>query len=162
MTIGQQLDAIRAAVEGWAAPHLGVVRVAGDLTDAQWLLAAKGPGPQVMILWDGETTRGDVEEASMVDRSFLILISRGRGLAANPSAARVTGTAEMPTPLYDLIEGLREVLRGLEFEPQSSTATTEIRPRYESFRPSDLLRENGLLDGHEARLTIGTLLPLPS
>lgn len=162
MTIAAQMEVIETAVAAWAGPLNGAVRTAGDLTDVQWLLKATGDGPQVVILWDGETTRGEAEELSMVDRSFLIFISRGRGLALDSGAARTRGTAEQPTPLYDLIEGLREVLRGIEFEAADSDATTEIRPRYESFKPSDLLRDNGLLDGHEARITIGTRIPIPS
>jgi hypothetical protein len=76
-----------------------------------------------MVLFQGEAKRGELEEAGFMDRTFMVIVSTGRGFVMPSDGLRETGGHK---PISDLLEEARQVLRGIQF----SSDTTEVTPDY--------------------------------
>lgn len=162
MTIAAQLLAVRAALTAWARSLGGTVEIAGDPFHLLGLLQNKPGGLRVAILFQGETKRGEYEEAGLVDRNFSLVLSRGRGLAIEPADSLVATTPNAGgTPLFDLVEQARDLIRGLQFEntlviPLASL-TTEVTPNY--LGSETFAVEGRPIDAYQLNFQIGTQLP---
>lgn len=130
-SISNQAGQIQAVLDGWAAPKGGSAQVASNLTD-KWLQSYQSSQkPLILITYTGEQSRGDFSVANRnhrVDRSWSVLIKRGRGFSANrgDSLNKTVGSIE---PFYDSVEAIRELLRCMV------GISEEIPIDYKSIRP---------------------------
>lgn len=90
----------------------------------------------------------------MEDRTYQVIVSRGKSAGLERSASVAKGTAETPA-LWDLVEEVRDVMRGLSF----STETTEVTLDYRGWEPLDLGPEAPLIDAYALTFSLGTQLP---
>lgn len=156
MTIAAQLLQVAAALDAWARAleKGGYSEVASDPFHLLGLLSLKPGNVRATVLFTTETKRGEHEEASMVDRSFAVIISRGRGMTLEPSASLVKGNAG-GQPLFGLVESARDVVRGLSF----ASETTEVTPNYTG---TEIFAVDGkAIDAYQLNFQIGTILPVP-
>lgn len=156
MTIAAQLNQVATALDAWAKEHGGTAEVAADPFHLFALLGNKPGGVRAVVLFAGEAKRGEYEEQGAVDRSFGVIISRGRGFTLDPSASLVKG-AGGGEPLYDLIEEARQLIRRISFDAE----TTEVTPNYlgcDLFPAS----EGKPVDAYQLNFSIGTQLPVAS
>lgn len=154
MTISAQLKQVAAALQTWAVQKGGSAEIAGDPFHLLSLLQHKPGSVRAAVLFAAETKRGEFEEASMVDRGFTVVISRGRGLAAVPTDSLVKGQGD-GQPLFDLVEEARQIIRGLSF----SADTTEVTPNYTGCEPFAV--DGKAIDAYQLSFQIGTQLPEP-
>jgi hypothetical protein len=103
-------------------------------------------------MFQGEQKRGEHEEAGVVDRTFWVVISRGRGMKVDPGMSLVEDVAGGP-PMFELVEAAREVLRGLTFDSE----TTEESIDYKSCEP--FVIDGFLQDAYKLEFSIGCQLP---
>lgn len=152
MTIAEQIKLVKKALEDWGGGAKATVAIAQHPIDFFTQLRT-GPGKlRAVIMFRGEDKRGEYEEAGVVDRKFWIGLSRGKGLQLNQAEALIDESGAGPA-LYDLIEEVRQVVRGLEFAQD----TTEVTPDYKGFNPFEV--EGWLLDAYNLEFWIGTQLP---
>lgn len=153
MTIAEQLNQVADALKTWAAAQGGTAEVAADPFHLLAMLQHKPGSVRAVVLFGGEQKRGEFEETGAVDRGFSVILSRGRGFTAEPSASLVKGAAG-GRPLFDLVEEARQQIRGLSFAEE----TTEVTPNYlgcELF-PS---AEGKAVDAYQLNFQIGVQLP---
>jgi hypothetical protein len=152
MTIAEQLTMIREALDAWVRPLAGAARIAEDAVSLVGMLATAPGSPRALVLFDGEAKRGDIDELGRVDRRFLVVISRGRGLV-DATEARLVETKIAGKPLFDLVEESREIVRAIRFDAE----TTEVIPSYVATRRTEL--DGLLVDAYQIEFSIGTQLP---
>ena len=152
MKISEQLKAVRDALADWAREHGGQVFVAADPYHLVTLLRETPKAIRCVVMFHGETKRGDYEERGAVDRTFWVVCTRGQGLKLEPGASLVDGVAG-GLPLFDLVEEARQIIRGIQF----SADTTEVTPNYLGVEPFST--EGYLVDAYRLEFSIGTQLP---
>ena len=153
MTIADQLKQIRAAFEAWARGNRGQVAIVEDLGELVERLRATPSAPRAYVVFHQEGKRGEFEESGMVDRTFWVTLTRGKGLALETGASLVTGVAG-GKPMYDLLEEARETIRALSFDPE----TTETSVDYKGARPLELDGQTST-DAMRLEFTLGCQLP---
>lgn len=113
MTIADQLLLIRAGLYQWATALGGMAQICSDMHH-MWMQAwVKSDTPRLLICYVGEDIRGPFSIAAAthrVDRTFNVMITRGRGFnpARGDSLVQTVGDAE---PLFKLVEEVRELIR---------------------------------------------------
>jgi hypothetical protein len=115
LSIKSCMDIIAGQLQRYAQDNQGIINVASDL-EHSWRLAANDTvNPKFIIVFTGEEIRGDFAVAAInhrVDRHFALIVSRGRGMEQDRAKSlwKDSGNAK---PLYDIVEGARDVIRGL-------------------------------------------------
>jgi hypothetical protein len=164
VTIKDQLELVEAQFDGWAKEHSGRVLIATDPADVFTRLTDKPGGVCAFVLFQNEEKFGEYEELGMVNRTYLVIVSRGRGLELDPATNLVRGRAGGP-PLFDLIESARQLLRACDFTPPQDEQhhdpeNAECVPDYKGARPwrgaADLP-----LDAYELEFSVLTQLEPP-
>ncbi len=150
MTIAEQLNFIADALKPWAEETKTRIEIALDPLHVIGLISTAPGAARVILMFDGEDKRGEFEESGRVDRKFLLVVSRGRGLTLQPGDALTQGVAG-GKPLYDLIEEAREMVRALRFDE------AETIPNYLATRRLTL--GDNLVDAYQIEFSIGTQLP---
>lgn len=153
MKISEILEAMRIALAEWAKPLKGTVQVAGDPFHLFSLLAAKPGSVRVCLLADSGQKRGEYEEAGQEDSAFVVVVSRGRGFPLDPGASLQTGSAG-GAPLFDLVEQIRDVVRGIDVDPEATEFTFDFK-RWGKYSPPF----ESLTDAYQLEFTIGRQLP---
>ena len=155
MTIAAQLGVVRAALAAWALNHRGTAAIAGDPVHLFSLLRSGVPGAvRALVIFQDELKRGEIEEAGFVDRTYVVIVSRGRGFTIEPSDSLVK-TVGSGEALYDLVEGVRDVLRDLQFGDD-----TEDRPDVKKITLFSMAEQ--LTDAYQIEFTIGCQLAVPA
>lgn len=152
MTIKDQANQVRTALGDWARTHGGRAEIAGDLAALFTLLQGRFAGLMVVILFNGEPKRGEYEESGIVDRTFTVVLSRGRGFAQGGDSFTQGQAGE--APLFDVAEEAREVVRALEF----SEATTEVAVDYKGLQLFEWPTDRPV-DAYQFTFSVGTQLP---
>jgi len=152
MTIVAQLKQVRDAFAAWAQGNSGVVAIAADPYQLVVLLRTASKAMSAVVMFHGETKRGEYEERGAVDRTFWVVITRGQGLKLEPGANLIAGVAD-GKPLFDLVEEARETIRHLSFDD----ATTEVTPNVTEISPFNT--EGFLMDAYKIVFSIGVQLP---
>lgn len=153
MTIAEQMTGILASLETWTESNKGSIHIAGDGVELIEMLAMKPGAFRVVLFFRDELPRGTFDECGKVDRTFLVVISRGRGLTIARDQ-NLVGQSSGGRPLFELAEECREVCRGYVTEPE-----TEERPvTYKGLRP---FAQSGelIMDALQIEFSIGTLIP---
>lgn len=149
------LTTVEAALQTWAATYKGDAEVAGDAAHAFAILAAKPAGVRAIVWIGSETKRGEHEEASVVDCSLNVIITRGKSLKLRLGDTHVSTTGGNH-PLIDLVEEARDVVRGISLP----TDETEVTLDYKGFEY--LADTEGPIDGYQLNFSIGNLMGAPS
>lgn len=151
MTIAAQMKLIRDTLAAAVRPDGGTVFVAGDPYQLVTMLRETTKGVRVGVLFSSEEKRGDYEERGAVDREFWVIASRGQGLKLEPGASLVDGAAG-GRPLFDIMETLRQAIRGISFDAE----TTEVTPDFRGIKTFNT--EGYLVDAYQLTFTIGSQL----
>lgn len=138
MSIVDQLNAIKDALGDWARIYKGEVFIGADTGHVLTQIINKPGMVQAYVMLPSEDPYGEHEEAGMVLRTFLVVISRGRGLALDPGTnlLKQVGSQE---PLYDIIENARDILRHMEMAVDEDMGHDAMNAEqvlaYRGFRP---------------------------
>jgi hypothetical protein len=127
MTIAAQANSLVTALNGWVRQHKGFVKLAGDEADLFTVLGAQPGAVRVGVMFDEETPTGE-NLLGYVDRKFVVAVSRGKGFFVDEAHA-LAGAAVNETPLFLLVEEVREVLRSLRFDLVDS-GVSDCAPDY--------------------------------
>lgn len=155
MRIADQLKDITAALNDWAETEGGSAAVARDKVHLWDLLTLKPGAPRAVVLFWSEKLRGDFGNMALlgrVDRTFLVIVSRGRGFKLNPGDSLTEG-AGGGKAMFDLVEGARDVIRALQLDPN----TTERPVDFKGIDPFDA-GEELRVDAYQIEFSIGTQL----
>ncbi len=156
MKISEQLLAFEAALAPFCATQGGDAKVASDPVNLFELLAEKPGSLRVAILFNTEDKRGEYEESGGVDRHFLFVITRAKGLTLNPADSLIRGAAG-GMPMFDLVENVRDTVRGLTIV-SADNPDTEGTPNYLGAKP--YVTPNGILtDAMQLEFALGCQLP---
>lgn len=156
MTSKDFITRIRDQIRLWLTEPGGEVEIAGDAVDLFGMLSAQPGGLRVVVWVAREQKRGEYEESGLVDRTVHIFVSRGRGFTLQPSDGLVRATAGARKPLYDLVEEVRDLVRGIDLDAE----TTEVTLDYKGFQPFDLPTERPV-DAYQIEFSCGVQLPAP-
>jgi len=156
MRTSDQLKQIKDALELYlieaGSGHAVVAQDPYQIVD----ILRQSPGQiKAVVMYHSEVKRGEFEEAGFVDRTFWVVISRSRGLKLEPGASLTDGVSGGPA-MFDIVDDARDVLRGLEFAPE----TTEVHIDYKGAEPFSV--EGYLTDAYKLEFSIGTQLPEPT
>jgi hypothetical protein len=119
--IADVLQTVKTALEDWVRRHRGSVEIAGDQDHLFALLEASPGFVRASIMLRREAKRGEYEEAGMIDLTFIVVISRGRGFSATTSDTLVKDTS-LGAPLFTVAEEARDVVRSITF-PEKTEQT---------------------------------------
>jgi len=154
MTTKDFILRIRDDLRSWASAQGGTVEIAGDAVDVFGMLQTKPGGLRAVVWIAREAKRGEFEEAGLVDRTVHVFVSRGRGFALQPSDTLIRPTGGAAKPLYDLVEEVRDVVRGIDM----NTETTEVTLDYRGFRPFEMPTDRPV-DAYQLEFMCGVQLP---
>lgn len=154
MKISAQAKVIRDGVADWARTRNGSVEIALDLNHLFALLSIKPGGFRAAVIWDRQEKRGEHEEASMVDNFFRVYLSFGRNLKLEKGSALTDG-AEGGAPFADLIEELRDTLRGLAAFDDSTEQTLDFKGAWKATDAHPEL----LVDSWYCEVSLGGIIP---
>lgn len=155
MKFSALLNTVQAALQTWAATYGGTAEVAGDAVTAFQVLANKPQGVRCVVWLSAEEKRGEFEEASMVDERLQVIVSRGRTMKLRLGDSQVNSIAG-ETPLIDLVEEARDVVRGISLPADE----TEVTLDYQGF---DFVRDSeGPQDAYQLSFSVGNLMGVPS
>lgn len=158
MTIKEQLLIVRDRFAAWAQGNSGTVAVASDPYHIVFLLTESPGAMKACVMFHSELKRGEYEESGMVDRTFWVVISRGKGMKIEPGASLTQGVSGSAKAMFDLVEEGRELIRAISFEgPTDLPLTTEVTPNYKGAEP--FVMEGYLTDAYRLEFSIGCQLP---
>jgi hypothetical protein len=120
MTISELTLALREALEAWAQPYGGTVRIARGPSDVVSSLEVKPGAPLVSILFEADTPSTQ-DETGRIDRKFKIVLTLPDSLALRRGDA-LAETTDQPVSPFDLVEESREVVRQLELCTDGTSA----------------------------------------
>lgn len=144
---------MEAALKSWADTHGGKVHIAGDPLHLFALLGDKPGGVRVAVLVRDGLKRGEYEEAGHEDVTYLVVLSRGKGFTMERGDNLVRGSGG-GAPLYDLVEEARDVVRGINLDPETTEATFDFKRFGPYQNPFEILA-----DAYELEFSIGRQLP---
>jgi len=153
MTIAEQTIAIVAGLAAWASANSGRAFPASDVVDVFEQLRAKPGAPSCAVLFWSEDPRDNFELLGRVDRTFKIIVSRGRGFKLQTGESLTDGASGGP-PMFDLVEEAREVARNLRGDLPGEEAV----PIYKGCGPFEA--SGLLLDAYEIRISFPNQLPV--
>ena len=113
-SVSEQAVAIRDRLMEWASPLGGTAAVVSNLKDLWSQVYQSSNKPTVYVCYMGEKARGPFSLAnalSRVDRSWSVLIKRGRGFYSVRGDSLSANKQEIP--FYDCVEQVREQLRSM-------------------------------------------------
>lgn len=114
LTIGHVAAEIGEALENWATPKGGRVKVVVNLRHLWEEIYQVGDVPTVLVCYVGETPRGSFDEQDFwhrVDRQWSVVVMRGHGFTRNLMPDKVGETT--PEPFYDTVEQVRDLVRSM-------------------------------------------------
>lgn len=152
MTIAECLRRVRDELAEWMLETGGTAEVATDAVHLVTLLSSKPGAARAAVLFDGEELRGDLDTLGRVDRRFLVVVSRGRGLLLDSGDRLTAVVGAGGKPLFDLVEEAREVVRLIRFDE----GTTEVVPRVSGIRRVEM--EGMLVDAYQIEFSLGVQL----
>jgi hypothetical protein len=156
-TISLQLKTIKSFLNAWAREEGGVCEIAHDLSE-MWLIAFRSSKvPRCILCCVGEDVRGDFTIAAptgRVDRQFVCLVTRGKGMTADRGDTLVDAVGDI-RPFYDILEEARDIIRALVLD----TTTQETPIDYKGFKSA--LPDDVPMDAYMIEFSIGTQLAIP-
>lgn len=161
MTVTAQLELIRDKIrELWGTEGRRPVEIASDPMHLFGMFADTAPnGARAVVMFTGEQKRGDYEEIGAVDRSFLVVITSGRGMVDKGDATRA-GVGY--TPLYSIFESARQAVRAIEW-PVREEGQAGCLEGIADYKSAGIfqLPDGRPVDAMQMEFSIGVLLPTP-
>ena len=158
MTIKEQLLIVRDRFAPWARANGAKVEVASDPYHIVYLLVQAPGAMRACVMFHSDAKRGEYEESGMVDRTFWVVVSRGKGMKIDPGASLTEGVSGGGKAMFDLVEEARELIRGISFEGETDfPRTTEVTPNFKGAEPFAI--EGYLTDSYRLEFSIGVQLP---
>lgn len=153
MKIREQIERVLKSVGPWAQGEKGTAEIASDPFHLFGILMENPGGLRVLVMFKEETKRGDFEELGVVDRSFTVVLSRTKPMFVNAAEGLIKPSAGGKA-MFDLVEGCRDVIRGVQFDE----GTTEVTPDFRSAGPMPM-PDGVVSDAFAIEFGIGTQLP---
>lgn len=161
-TIKGQLRIIQAGLADWVTANKAAFEIAHDPYHLFALIRTGGNRARVIAMFRGEKKRGEHEEAGLMDRTFVLVVTKGKSLVL---AGDATFAQEGDKPLYDLLDEARDIVRGLKFstdqEVAEQTNDTEQYPDCQGIEPF-AVPDGWLVDAYQIEFSIGTQLDAPN
>jgi hypothetical protein len=157
--IAQQLLAIHDACQLYAQQlDSGNAFVCSDLVHLWSKFWDKSQGTKILIMYNGEDIRGPFGTASVlgrVDRKFLVVVSRGRGMVVGDRGFPLYQTYQNEQPLFTTVEQVRDVLRTITFDPGWCENPNDYKGIMPFVGPREII-----VDAYSIEFSIGTQLPV--
>jgi hypothetical protein len=153
MKISTQLEELRLRLEEWATPLGGVASAVSNLRELWNQASLSTQKPRVMVCYMGERIRGpfaDAAIAGMVDRTWNVAITRGRGFSSSRGES-LTKTVGNMDPFPDSVEAVRDIIRNVEGISQEQPID------FKGIKPIQL--GNLVIDGYLIEFTTANILP---
>jgi hypothetical protein len=151
-TIGSQLKTIQGALSDFASEDGGVAYIARDLRH-MWQVAMQRTNTlSVIVAYNGEDARVNYEGGQVtgrVDRHFIVLLTRGRGMQQDRSLD-LTDQVGNARPLYDLVDQATDIVRALVFDPYWVERTIYFN------RVQPVQLSEAIMDAYQVEFSIGS------
>lgn len=158
-SIAAQLKTIKGIFDIYCTTNKGAAFICSDLVHLWKLLFDNSQGLKILIMFNGETIRGEFGIAAQmgrVDRQFVVVVSRGRCLTPNdPGKALVNDDFNAP-PLFELVEEIRDVCRAIIFDAN----WTERPVDFSNVIPFPTEHTGRIVDAYQISFSVGTQLQL--
>jgi hypothetical protein len=157
-TIAQQMQEIIGALKPAAQAHGGDAFVCSDLVHLWKQLFDKSNSEKVLLMYNGEQIRGEFGIAAClgrVDRQFIVVVSRGRGLTVERGTPLIDQN-QNADPMFTVVEGYRDIIRGLVTDP----IWTEYPVDYIGIIPFPTGNPGLVVDAYQIQFSIGSQLQL--
>ena len=159
MKIADQLAGIRNVFDLWLqdSEHKGKVFICSDLYHLWGILFDNVETLKVLVMYNGETQRTTFPGGALtarVDRRFLVVISRGRGLSVVDRGLPLVASYQNARPLFDIVDEARDVCRGLIWD----AAFTERPTDFDGIRPFNTEGSGMIVDAYQIEFHVGTQL----
>lgn len=158
MTISDQLLAIQAALAAYCdSQGKGQAVICSDFAH-YWEALLQGPQTlRCLIVFGGEVPRETFDGGSItnrVDRKFHIAVTRARGFNLARGDTLVTQT-QQGDPLFDIAEDVRDLCRGILFDPGSAERPTE----YKGIEAMAQAQFGQIVDAYQVTIQTGVDIP---
>ena len=154
ITISEEANLLKDALDAWATLYGGEARVVSNLRDMWQQASTSSQTPNILICYNGEVSRGSFSQQAVwhrVDRQWLVAVTKGRGYYANRGDS-LSDASATEMPLYDVIENVRDTIRGL-LTISEETPTVD----YKSIKPMQL--GNLVVDGYQIEFSTANDIP---
>lgn len=159
VTIASQLQIIHDKLQLYVQQlDAGNAFVCSDLAHLWAKFWDKSQGTKILIMYNGEDVRGPFGTASVlgrVDRRFIVVVSRGRGLEVTERGRPLYQTYQNEQPLFTTVEEVRDLCRTLQFDPQWCEEPIDYKGVLAFATPPGLI-----VDAMQIEFTVGTQLPV--
>jgi len=157
-SIADQMNQIIGVLKTAAQDNGGDAFIANDLVHMWKQLFDKSNAEKVLLMYNGEQVRGEFGIAAplgRVDRQFIVVVSRGRSLMVERGSP-LTNQNQNAIPLFTVVEGYRDIIRGLILDPQ----WTEYPIDYQGVMPFPVGDGGPIIDALQIQFSVGTQLSL--
>lgn len=137
MTIREQIEFVRGALADWATTWSAEAKLAADRSDVFRQLVGGPDRSHCYVYFEGEEPVEAYRASGGVERTILVVLSRGRGLSLDDAGNLVCGPPG-EQPLFDLVEACRDILATLNFVPTQNKHANDrdqVLPTYGGIRP---------------------------
>ena len=161
MSITDQLQLMYDTLNDWAGEGNAqnyAVQIVPDLAHMWYALLNTSQSSQILIMYNGEQIRGEfgiAAQLARVDRRFVVVVSRGQSLTF-PLSQQYLKPTQNAVPLYNDVETIRDIVRGLQFDP----VTTERPVDYMGIVPFATDGSGKVMDAMQIELSVGVQLEL--
>ena len=115
MTISEQANIIKTALDSWAAAEGGKAFIASDMQNFWEMCWLEATSPRVILCFDREESRGEfitAEWTGAVDRTFAVAVTRGKGMTPD-RGENLTNPVGNARAFFDLYEEARDKCRSI-------------------------------------------------
>jgi hypothetical protein len=155
-SVAKMMKVMQFTLDQLAQPE-GHAFVCSDLTHLWQLLFQKDNALRILIMYNGETfreTSPGLDILGRVDRHFIVVVSRGRGLNVERGVPLVSDTSAGGPALYTWVEKVRDYCRAMVFDPD----WTE-RPVYpKNVEPFNTQGAPLIIDAYQINFDVGVQL----
>lgn len=159
ITIADQLVTIKSALQPFINQlDSGNAFICSDLAHLWSKLWDKSTSTKILIMYAGEDIRGPFGTAAVlgrVDRRFIVVVSRGRGINVSDRGALLYETVGNAPPLFDVVEQVRDQCRVLTFDADWCENPVDYKGVLLFATPPGLI-----IDAMQIEFSVGTQLPM--
>jgi hypothetical protein len=155
-SVAKMLKTMQVTFDALAAPE-GHAFVCSDLTHLWQLLFQKDNALRILIMYNGETfreTSPGLDILGRVDRHFMVVVSRGRGLNVERGVPLYTDTSAGGPALYSWVEKVRDYCRALIFDSEWTEQPTYPK----SVEPFNTQGAPLIIDAYTVHFDVGVQL----
>jgi hypothetical protein len=158
VTIKDQLGDIYSIYSTWCTGQgVGKVFICSDMYHLWAQLFNNEQAFKILVMYNGEVQRVNFPGGAItgrVDRKFLTVVSRGRGLAVVDRGLPLVSDYQNARPLFDIVDELRDLTRAIFFDPQWCERPMD----YVGIRPFNTEGSGMIIDAYQIDYSVGTQL----